>query len=122
MRQVLAHNLADEVRKLATDKRDVMRERSLEAALEESSSRLGALLAADQSSPSTKAERSEDALRLAAALTRLPDAQREALILEHWHGWSLARIAEHMGRSRAAVAGLIKRGLEHLRHDLPPPE
>jgi RNA polymerase sigma-70 factor (ECF subfamily) len=122
LRQVLAHNLADEARKLAAGKRDVTRERSLQAALEESSSRLGTLLAADQSSPSVRAQRNEDALRLAAALAELPEAQREALILQHWHGWSLARIAEHMGRSRAAVAGLIKRGLEQLRNDLPPPE
>jgi RNA polymerase sigma-70 factor (ECF subfamily) len=122
LRKVLAHNLADEVRRLATGKRDVTRERSLEAALDESSSRLGALLAAEQSSPSQRAEHNEDAVRLAAALAGLPDAQREALILQHWHGWSLAQIAAHMGRSRAAVAGLIKRGLEQLRRRLPAPE
>jgi RNA polymerase sigma-70 factor (ECF subfamily) len=119
LRQVLAHNLADEVRKLAAGKRDVTRERSLEQALEDSSARLGALLAADQSSPSQRAVHNEDAFRLAQALAGLPEAQREALILQHWHGWPLARIAEHLGRTRAAVAGLIKRGLEHLRRDLP---
>jgi RNA polymerase sigma-70 factor (ECF subfamily) len=118
LRRVLAHNLADEVRKLATGKRDLGRERSLEAALEESSSRLGAWLAADQSSPSQQAQREEQAVRLAEALARLPEAQREALVLQHWHGWKLARIAEHLGRSHAAVAGLIKRGLQQLRLQL----
>jgi RNA polymerase sigma-70 factor (ECF subfamily) len=122
LRQVLAHNLADEIRKLTAGRRDVTRERSLQAALQESSARLGDLLAAAQSSPSQRAGRDEDALRLAAALARLPEAQREALVLQHWHGWPLARIAEHLGRSRAAVAGLIKRGLEKLRQELPPPE
>jgi RNA polymerase sigma-70 factor (ECF subfamily) len=120
LRRVLAHNLADEARKLATGKRDVFRERSLEHALTESSARLGDLLAADQSSPSQRVVKDEDSLRLAAALAELPEAQREALVLQHWHGWSLARIAEHQGRTRAAVAGLIKRGLEGLRRHLSP--
>ncbi len=118
LRRILANNLADEIRKLSTGKRDIGRERSLEEALEESSSRLGAWLAAEESSPSQKAQRHEQALRVAEALARLPDAQREALELQHWHGWSLAEIAEHMGRSRAAVAGLIKRGLEQLRRTM----
>jgi RNA polymerase sigma-70 factor (ECF subfamily) len=122
LRRILANNLADELRKLATGKRDLARERSLEAALAESSARLEHWLAADQSSPSQRAERNEEALRLAAALERLPEAQREALVLQHWHGWSLARIAEHLGRSRAAVAGLIKRGLQQLRMHLQEPE
>jgi RNA polymerase sigma-70 factor (ECF subfamily) len=115
LRRILANNLADEIRKLSTGKRDRARERSLEAALEQSSLRLGAWLAADQSSPSQRAERNEQALRLAEALAQLPEAQREALVLQHWHGWSLAQIAEHLGRSHAAAAGLIKRGLQQLR-------
>jgi RNA polymerase sigma-70 factor (ECF subfamily) len=122
LRQILAHNIADELRKLSAGKRDAARERSLQAALDESSARLENILAAPQSSPSTQAQRHEQALALAAALEALPEAQREALMLQHWHGWTLAQIAEHMGKSRAAVAGLIKRGLQQLRRSLPPPE
>ena len=118
LRRILANNLADEVRKLGTAKRNARRERSLEAALEESSARLGAWLAAEQSTPSQQAQREEQALRVADALASLPDAQREALELQHWHGWSVAQIAEHMGKSRSAVAGLIKRGLEQLRRTM----
>jgi len=118
LRRILANNLADEIRKLSTGKRDVARERSLEAALEQSSSRLGAWLAAEESSPSQKAVRHEDALRVAEALAALSDAQREALELQHWHGLKVAEIAEHMGKSRSAVAGLIKRGLEELRRTM----
>ena len=115
LRCILANNLADEVRKLATAKRDLGRERSLEAALERSSVRLEAWLAAEQSSPSEQVQREERALRLATALAELPEAQREALVLQHWHGWTLAQIAAQMGRTPAAVAGLLKRGLQQLR-------
>jgi RNA polymerase sigma-70 factor (ECF subfamily) len=52
---------------------------------------------------------------VAHALASLPEAQREALEFQHWHGWTLAEIGAHMGKSRAAVAGLIKRGVEQLR-------
>ena len=36
-------------------------------------------------------------------------------MLQHWHGWTLAQIGEHLGRSQAAVAGLLHRGLAQLR-------
>jgi RNA polymerase sigma-70 factor (ECF subfamily) len=114
LRRILAHNLADALRRLAAGKRDLARERSLEAALDQSSARLAAWLAADQPSPSQRAQQHEQGLRLAAALEALP----EALVLQHWHGWTLAQIAAHLGRSRAAVAGLLKRGLQQLRRQL----
>lgn len=115
LRRILANNLADEVRKLHTGKRDLGRERSLEAALDASSSRIEAWLIAEQSSPSQQAERNEQLAQLAEALAKLPDAQREALVLHHWHDWTLTQVAEQMGRTPAAVAGLLKRGLQQLR-------
>jgi RNA polymerase sigma-70 factor (ECF subfamily) len=90
----------------------------LQASIEHSSQRLEALLAANGSAPGARLERQERAVRLAAALSRLPEAQREALVLQHWQGWSLAEIAEQMGRTRAAVAGLLKRGLSQLRVEM----
>jgi RNA polymerase sigma-70 factor (ECF subfamily) len=115
LRQILARTLAQAVRDFARDKRDVAREQSLEQALGESSARLERWLAAEQSSPGDKAERNEEALRLAVALEQLPEAQREALVMQHWQGCSLAEIGACLGRSPGAVAGLIKRGLKQLR-------
>ena len=115
LRQILAHNLADAVRALRREKRDIGRERSLATSLANSSTKLAGWLAADQSSPSQGMQREERAVVVATALAQLPDSQRDALVLQHWHGWSLNEIAQHMGRTPAAVAGLLKRGLKELR-------
>jgi RNA polymerase sigma-70 factor (ECF subfamily) len=115
LRQLLECTLADAVRALGRAKRDVTRERSLEASIEQSSARIEAWLAADQSSPSQRAERNEQAVRLADALAQLPPAQREALVMRHCNGRSLAEISHHLGRTPVAVAGLLKRGARQLR-------
>jgi RNA polymerase sigma-70 factor (ECF subfamily) len=115
LRQMLAHNLADVLRALGQAKRDVNLERSLEAALGDSSSRLEGWLAAEQSSPSQQAMRQEELLRLADALDQLPALQREAVVLHHLQGMSLADLAGHLNRSEASVAGLLRRGLRRLR-------
>jgi RNA polymerase sigma-70 factor (ECF subfamily) len=115
LRRMLACNLADALRALHRGKRDVNRERSLEAELADSSARLEAWLAAEQSSPSQQAVRKEQLLRLAEALAALPEAQHEAIALHYWQGLPLARVAEQMGRTPASVAGLLQRGLKALR-------
>jgi RNA polymerase sigma-70 factor, ECF subfamily len=122
LRRMLACNLADAQRALHRGKRDVDRERSLEAELAESSARLEAWWAAEQSSPSQQAARKEQALQLADALAALPEAQREAITLHYWQGCSLAETAEQLGRTPAAVAGLLHRGLKALRGLLNEPE
>src|SRR5580704_16163800 len=68
LRRMLACNLADALRAFSRGKRDIDRERSLHAALDESSVRIESWLQAEQSSPSQKAERTEDMLRLVEAL------------------------------------------------------
>ncbi len=83
--------------------------------------RLEAWLACDLP-PNEALEQQERVLQVVAALAKLPAAQREALIMHNWNGWPLAKIAEHMGRSRAAVAGLIKRGVRQLRQEIGPME
>jgi RNA polymerase sigma-70 factor (ECF subfamily) len=122
LRRLLANNLADEVRRCYAGKRDVERERSLDAALEASSARLEAFLAADQSSPERRADRNEQLVRLAGALGRLPEVQRQAVELHYLCGWRLEDIAHHLGRGKSAVAGLLHRGLGKLREFLQSPE
>jgi RNA polymerase sigma-70 factor (ECF subfamily) len=119
LRQILANNLTDEVRKFNAAARDVRRERSLEAALNESSSRLESWLAASQSSPSHRAVRHEQSLLLADALAQLPEDQRLAVELHHLQGLPLTDVAERMGRSKGAVAQLLFRGLRKLRELMP---
>jgi RNA polymerase sigma-70 factor (ECF subfamily) len=115
LRRALANNLADEVRRLGADKRNVAREQSLEAALEQSSARLEAWLAVEQSSPSERLMRQEQAVRLAAALARLPENQRRAVELRHLKGLSLVEVAAALGSSKSAVVGLLHRGVQKLR-------
>jgi RNA polymerase sigma-70 factor (ECF subfamily) len=99
---------------LTAEKRDVGREVSLQRAIELSSQRLEDWLAIEVP-PHLAMEQEEQLLSLVAALSRLPDAQREAVTLHYWSGWTLMQIADQLERSRDATAGLIKRGLRQLR-------
>jgi RNA polymerase sigma-70 factor, ECF subfamily len=118
LRQILASILANAVRDLGRQKRDAALERSLERSLEHSSARLEAWLAAEQSSPSEQAVRNEQVLRLARGLTSLPESIREVVVLRHCQGWSLEDIGRHLGKTRPAVASLLRRGLKQLREYL----
>ena len=112
LRQILEHAATRAVRDHAVlRKRAVGRERPLDAAPGED-------LAAGLSSPSRRAIRVEEALRLARALDTLPPDQREAVRLRHLEGRSLDEIAGRLGRSPSAAAGLIKRGMQALRRHL----
>jgi len=118
LRQILARNLAGAARDFSRAKRDLRREHSLQAGLDDSASRLEQWLAQEQSSPSQKAQKQEHALLLAEALTELPEKQREAVVLRHFHGWSLEEIGRELECTTAAVTGLLFRGLKTLRQSL----
>lgn len=118
LRSILSHNLADALRKLTAQKRDVRREGSLDAALDQSSARLERWLAADQSSPSQRAIRHEELLRVAEALAGLPESQRRAIECHHLRAMPLADIADELCTTKAAVAGLLHRGMKALRSRL----
>jgi RNA polymerase sigma-70 factor (ECF subfamily) len=118
LRRILQHNVQQSVeRHWQTKKRSLQQERSLNEPLD-GGQQLCELLAAEQSSPSQRAMKGEAAVQLARAICQLPEDQREAVRLRHLEGFSLKQLAETMGRSEMAVAGLIKRGLQGLREQL----
>lgn len=120
IRSILVHNLTDEARKWMTAARNV----DLERALEQSSTNLAALLAASPSTPSMKAVKNEEFLRVADALLKLPDEQRLAVEMHHLRGIPLAKIAQEFKRSKGAVAQLLYRAMQQLRAQVvsPPKE
>jgi RNA polymerase sigma-70 factor, ECF subfamily len=119
LRRILTNTLIDAARKY---QREVDLQRDLGRCLDESSARLEAWLAAEQSSPSEAAARQEQLLALARALARLPEDQRTAVELHHLRDASVAEIAAQLGRTEASIAGLLRRGLQNLRTLLQEPK
>jgi RNA polymerase sigma-70 factor (ECF subfamily) len=117
LQRVHDNNLLDAARRAKADLRDVNRQVPL-GGPESTTSFFWREPAADQTSPSQQAVRGERALALAEIIEKLPDMQREAVRLRHLEGWTLHEIAEELGKSEAATAGLIKRGLQALRKSL----
>ncbi len=121
LRKILSCKVTDAFRALGRQKRDAALERSLDAPLDETCTRLEVWLEAVQTSPSGKASRNEQLVRLADAMAKLPDAQRKAIELHHLHGLSLSDTAEQLGRTGGSAVGLLRRGLVKLRELLAEP-
>jgi RNA polymerase sigma-70 factor (ECF subfamily) len=120
LRQILARNLANQVRRYrGTRRRDVRLEQGLAAAIGRSSDRLAATLPVRSVSPSQHAARLEAAVILAEALGRLPPDYREVLVLRNLEELTFPEVAERMGRSVESVKKLWARGLARLRRLLP---
>lgn len=107
LRQIFAHNLSDVLRDFSRQKRSVMREQSSEE--------LAACLAEQPDTRADGVEETEQLYRLSWALSQLPQQQRRAIELHHLRGLSLAETAQHLCRTQASVAGLIRRGMAQLR-------
>jgi len=115
LRKILVNVMLELARRFQAEQRNLAREVSLEEAVEKSSARMEAWLCDGQSSPSQRAQRNEEVFGLAAALLRLPEEQRQAVELRYLQGCSVEEVATQLGRSRAAAAGLLRRGLAALR-------
>lgn len=118
LRKTLSNNVADEFRKQFSGKRDVRRERYIADSIEQTSVRLESLLRDYGPAPDQAIVEQERALALLMALEKLPDSQRQAITMQMWHNKSLQEIADTMGKTKLAVAGLLKRGLQSLREEL----
>jgi RNA polymerase sigma-70 factor (ECF subfamily) len=119
LRQILAANLADLVRRyVVARRRDVRLERELMVDLDHSSQVLGESLMSRHSSPSQQAARREQAVLLAEALGRLPEHYREVLILHHLEELSFPEVGRRLGRSLDSVKNVWARALARLRRCL----
>ena len=121
LRRILASSLADHRKQHHSQKRDVRRDQSLEMALNETSQRLNRSLFAATSSPSAHAQRREQSVALADALSRLPAEYQEVIIERQLNRRQFAEIAQDMHRSSGAVRMLWARALERLRDELEQP-
>jgi RNA polymerase sigma-70 factor (ECF subfamily) len=116
LRQVLAHVLANVVRRFyGTKQRDVRLERQLDQQMNKTSQAMDRALVDARSSPSQHAVRREQAVLLADALEQLPDDYREAIVLRHLEELSFPQIAERMDRTLDSVKNLWTRALAKLR-------
>ena len=118
LRAILANKLADAVRHFRRQKRDAALEQSYRETLDDSATRLETLIAADLTSPSQRVIQNEKARYLAECLAALSPDQQMVVELHHLEGYSVSEIAQRMNKSKAAVAGLLRRGLEKLRESL----
>ncbi len=115
LQNILGNALADAIRKARAQKRDVAQEEVLAVVVHDSSAGLHNWLVSPDSSPSQRAQRQEQLLRLAAALAKLPTDQRDVILLRDSLDTPVRLIAEQLGRSEKAVAGLLLRGRRRLR-------
>ncbi|MCO6042685.1 sigma-70 family RNA polymerase sigma factor [Aeoliella sp. ICT_H6.2] len=120
LKQILRRNVANLVRDNRAAKRDLRRETELDRRGNESATLQWFEPAGEQSSPSQRAVRGEDAIELAQAIESLPDDQRRAVQLRYLEARSLDEIGEALDRSSSAVAGLLHRGMRSLKSKLEP--
>jgi RNA polymerase sigma-70 factor (ECF subfamily) len=117
IKRILSHNVTNLIRDHRAAKRDVRREQYFDAA-DESITLTWLQPAAKISSASQRAIKAEAAINLAAAIEKLPEEQQIAVRMRHLEGCSLEELAATLNKSDAAVAGLLRRGLQALRKQL----
>src|SRR5262249_17436221 len=79
LQTILSNVCKDQLELHTNEKRDVLREQDLQAAVDESNAGLDHFLSAPGSSPEERVERKELLLRIARALEQLPQDQRDAV-------------------------------------------
>jgi RNA polymerase sigma-70 factor, ECF subfamily len=68
--------------------------------------------------PATMAERDEDRDTIREALRKLPEAQREAIVLAYWAGMTADQIAQRSGVPLGTAKSRIRLGLAKLRTEV----
>jgi len=122
LRRLVLERLIDLHRRhIRSQKRSVRREAALDVPLSDESLRdLAEHLLDTGSSPSAGLQRDEERARLADLLGRLPDGDRELLVMRHLEHLSVRDIAAVLGISEGAVKVRQVRALARLRGLLGP--
>jgi len=122
LRQILIHRLHAYVRQhVLADKRNVRRERSLDAIQrpgDRSATWLRAAAVDPASSPSARLIRRENAAWLADQLARMSPSLRDVIVLRNLEGLAFDEIGQRMNRSSGAARMLWLRAIRQLQHGL----
>jgi RNA polymerase sigma-70 factor (ECF subfamily) len=117
LKQMLHRNIVNKVRDNQAAIRDVRRETYLDGH-NHSASITWWQPAGRDPTPSQLVIHGEAALRFAAALQSLPEAQREIIRMRYIEGMKLLDIAAAVQKTPGAVAGLLRRGQAALREKI----
>jgi len=115
LRQILANNVADLVRRFRAKSRRASREISLDDATLSSADAIYDIVAGDEASPCNNCHRREMAVVVADALAALSADHREVIILRSIEEFDWTEIARRMDRTPDAVRVLWARALKQLR-------
>ena len=113
--RILARVILDALRKL---RRQGGNPQSLDQNPDDPSARPNVEPVSDGTSPSQKCVKEEEGSQILKAMEELPEDQRTAVRLRHMEGFTVAEVAERMGRSLEAVASLLYRGRKSLREKM----
>ncbi len=117
LRRLLLNRVAHAARRyLGTQKRRLGRELSLQADLDDPG--LADALTIDQTSPGGLAARREEETLMQAALDRLPERMRQAVLWRHHDGCGFDEIGRRLGCSDVAARKLWLRALGRLQREL----
>jgi RNA polymerase sigma-70 factor (ECF subfamily) len=119
LKAILSNKLINLANYHKAGKRDHRRE--IDETLHKSAGRIVSQLSADQTSPSQNVMRQERAEQLADAMAGLLEDERTALTMMYVHASKVDEIAEYLGRTSVAVAGLLRRGKKKLRQTMEQP-
>lgn len=111
LRQILARQVTDHVRRLRADRRDIGREQPLDVYQD----KLHDLASSSFSGPSGAVRRRELGVMLADALAQLSPARREVIVLRNLEELDWPEVAQRMEKTEAAARKLWARALLALR-------
>jgi RNA polymerase sigma-70 factor (ECF subfamily) len=116
LRQIVRNELIDIHRRhVLAQRRAVDREQTFGWGISDASAmRIADRLTSDESSPSQKLQAKERRDRVKAALSKLPSADRELLLMRCAEQLTVEEISEVLGISLTAVRSRLRRGLQKL--------